>query len=278
MLTPTYSYRPHLMVQDHPTLEKSARALGLLATETINASVPFMGLPKQLATFFPDVVLEFKKPGETVAATVVSLDRYSSSEARGRSGVRFREGKVCIHLEVTDGMTNAADVLREFGCMVEMVTSKLLSVIRGQAEITVRGRDSRGRPREVQLSRSGTPAHILEAAGFNFQDTDRGYVNRHAAALHSLGLAFLTRTDPQLVFADILECAKTDALMDKLFTALARRSSVDFSDRKELEAYANDYWSLSAEEDSYYSNIQQVNSLGTYFAQRLRDNVRNLAA
>ena len=278
MLEPAYSYRPRLIVQEFPALEGPAKALGLLATESIDASIPILGLAKDLRAYFAEVVVEFKRPGETSPATVVSLERYSTSEAWGRSGVRFREGKVAIHVEAREGFVNGADLLREFGCMVEMVTSKLLSVIRDQAQITVRGRDAAGRPRELQFERRRTPAYILESAGFKFQDTERGYVNRHAAILHSLGLAFLTRSDPRLVFIDVLECAKDDPLMMKILTALAYRSSIDFSDRKELEQYANDYWRLSLEDDSYYSNIQQVNDLGTYYAGHLRDNVRNLAA
>ncbi len=192
---------------------------------------------------------------------------------KGRSGIHFRRGKPIIYLECTEGHVNAVDVLREFGCMVEMVTTQLLSIMRGQSELTMRGNG-----RHFSFSRQVTPGHFLETAGFKSPDHSRQYVNLHAAALQSLALALLTRTDPRFVFLDILESAREDAMMLKLLSALAYRSNIDLQDRKELEDYASLYWSLAPGEGEYYCNIHQVNDAASYYARQLRSNVRAITA
>ena len=271
MTSSTYTYRPKDLVAEYPALEAPARELGLLEEDVFATGVALDDLPKRLCTFLPEVRIEPMRPGERVAPKVVSLEDLLEPRPRGRSGTRFRDGEPHIHLESIDGQVNVVDLLREFGCVVERVTTHLLTMMRGQSELTMRGNG-----RSFRFTRQATPGHFLETAGFKFPDHSREYVNRHAAVLQSLAIALLTRTDPRFVFLDVLEGARDDAMMLKLLSALAYRSNVDFRDRRELEDYASLYWSLVPGENEYYCNIHQVNDAASYYARRLRSHVRAL--
>lgn len=272
MTSAQYTYRPKDLVAEFPTLEAPARELGLLEEDVFATGVAIESLPRTLLGYFPDVRIETMKAGEAIARHVIAFEDLVKPRPAGRSGTQFREGKVSIHLECVEGQVNAVDVLREFGCMVEMVTTSLLSVMRGQSDLTMRGNG-----RHLSFSRQVTPGFFLETAGFKFPDHSRGYVNRHAAALQSLAIALLMRTDPRWVFLDLLEASRDDAMMLKLLSALAYRSSIDFRDRKELEQYAHTYWRLVPGEAEYYCNVHQVNEAAAYYARQLRSNVRSLA-
>jgi hypothetical protein len=266
------SHNPRQLVSTYPALEPPARELGLLDDDFIPAGVPIGELPARLLGFFPDVRLIPMKPGEAMAPNVISFEDLIQPRHQGRSGTRLSNGKAEIHLEVTGGQVDAVDLLREFGCVVEMVTTRLLNLMRGQADLQVRGKG-----RSFRFSRQVTPGHFLESAGFKSPDHSREYVNRHAAVLQSLAIALLTGTDPRYVFVDVLEAAREDAMMLKLLSALSWRSNIDFRDRRELEDYASLYWKLVPGESEYYCNIHQVNDAASYYARQLRAHVRALA-
>ena len=266
------SYDPRKLVAEYPALEAPARELGLLDEDGPAASVTLDDLPKRLVDYFPDVRLIPLVKGEAIAPKVISFEDLLQPRHQGGSGTRLSQGHAQVHLECVEGHVSVVDLLREFGCVVEMVTGRLLSMMRGQSDLVMRGRH-----RILEFNRQVTPGHYLETAGFKFPDHSREYVNRHAAALQSLALALLTRTDPRYVFIDVLEAARDDAQMLKLLSALAFRSNIDFRDRKELEDYANLYWRLVPGPNEYYCNVHQVNDAASYYARQLRAHVRALA-
>jgi hypothetical protein len=230
------------------------------------------GLPAKLCTYFPEITIAPTPPKERAVARTNSLESFFDPATRGRSGVRIEHGKPVIHLERVDAQVSAIDVLREFGCAVELVTTPLLTRLGKEA-----GRVVSSESRSLVLSRRGTPGYFLETAGFKAQDHSRAYVNRHAALLQSLAIALLTRTDLRFVLLDVLLAAREDPTMLKLLSALAFGSNVDFRDRRELEDYAGLYWRLVAGRDEHYCNIHQVNDAASYYARQLRLHVRSLA-
>ena len=277
MQAPHFTYRPRRLVAEYPALEAPAGELGLLEdnffeADAVPTAEPLDGLPARLLEYFPDVRLVTIGKGEAISPKVVSFEELLQPRHQGRSGTRLSQGQAHVHLECVAGEVSAVDLLREFGCVVEMVTARLLSMMRGQSDLVMRGRH-----RVLEFNRQVTPGHYLETAGFKFPDHSREYVNRHAAALQSLALALLTRTDPRYVFLDVLEAAREDAQMLKLLSALAFRSNIDFRERKELEDYANLYWKLVPGQHEYYCNVHQVNDAASYYARQLRAHVRDLA-
>lgn len=270
-MPPTFTHDARSLVSEYPALEAPARELGLLDEDLPQVGIPLDVLPARLLAYFPDVRLVPLQAGAGLAPNVISFEDLIQPRPTGRSGTRFREGRVEVHLQVVDGDVDIVDLLREFGCVVEMVTTRLLALMHGQADLEVRGKN-----RRFRFSRQVTPGSFLETAGFKLPDHSREYVNRHAAALQALALALLTDTDPRYVFLDVLEAAREDAMMMKLLSALAFRSNIDFRDRKELQDYAHLYWKLVAGDNEYYCNVHQVNDAAAYYARQLRAHVRSL--
>ena len=266
-----YQYRPRSVVARLPAMELAANRLGLLEEEAFEAGAETGAVSATLAKYFPDCTFETRAPGKSPGPTVISFESLVNEDHRSQqsSGVRIVGGQPNIWVEEIDGRVNLVAVLREAGAMIEVETGRLLGMMKGQSELM-----PKSGKRKLTFTRRVTPGHFLASAGYISQDASREYINSHAAVLQSLSLALLFKMDPRLVFIDVFERAREDALMFTILGAMASRSGVDFTDRKELSEYAATYFELVTGEDVYYPNLHQVNALASYFAQHLRLNKR----
>lgn len=266
-----YLYQPRQIVSQFPALSMAAKALGLLEEPAFDTSVSKSSLPVVIAAYLPECEFETRPPGESMGPTVITFESLVKDEhrQRGRSGFCRVAGRPTVWVEEIDGKVNMVDLLREFGVMAEIETRRLLTMMKGQSELSI----TVGK-RTLTFSRHVTPGHYLGDAGFVSRDATREYINVYAAVLQSLSLALLLKVDPRFVFIDVFERAREDPLMFSILGALASRSGIDFTDRSELSEYASEYFELVVGEDVYFPNLHQINSYASYFAKHLRLNIR----
>jgi len=271
-VTSPYEYQPGATAEQYPAISIAAAKLGLLEDASFDASADTAFVTETLAKYFPDCTFETRPPGKQMGASVISFESLVKDEHRHSqtSGVRMISGRSHVWVEEMEGKVNMVSVLREAGAMIEVETDRLLSMMRGKSQLVIPCNN-----KTYTFKRENTPGNYLKASGLVNHDATREYINGHAAVLQSLALALLLKLDPRLVFLDVFERSRNDPLMFSILCALASKSGVDFTDRRELSSYAAEYFELIEKADVegadvFQPNLQQVNELAAYFGRFIR--------